>query len=146
MRSLSISIFMLMAAITSASAQGFFAYGGYVGGAHHIIEPAFSGFASASGVVIAHGSLPVISASTSGISAVSVTDSKISVTISDDGLSLIVAGAPAGSRYSIVAVDGRMVRTGRVTAAIPLESLSAGHYLLHVDGGSAFVYRFIKRR
>jgi len=57
----------------------------------------------------------------------------------ENGMDLSVSGHAAGSGYRIYTMDGRMVRNGSLTsspAAIVIQSMDAGTYILHVDGAA----------
>lgn len=146
MRTLLKSLLIIGAAIPgSAAAQSFLPYAGATGNAHYAIEPLAAGFTATDKAVLSHGSLPAISTYTSGIAAVAVPGSAVSISFSHDGRSLEVSGTAGAARYSVLAIDGRTLASGTLAdPRVDISALASGHYLLCVTepGAAPCVFKF----
>ncbi len=147
-RLLSIVAFLALA-IYGADARGFLPVGGFTPTSHYALETMASGFISANGTVLSHGSLPVAATYTSGVESVNDGEkSDISFLLSSDGLTLLVEGAADGCRCQIFGIDGRMLADFPLhDGAVDIARYPAGHYLLRLlpQGEAPAIHHFLKR-
>ncbi len=134
MRNFLKSLIIIGAAMPAgAAAQGFLPYAGAIGNAHYAVEPLAAGFTATDKAVVSHGTLPAISTYNSGVAAVAARGSEITISYAADGRSLRVAGAKGAARYTVLAIDGRVLATGNLAEpAVDISALASGHYLLCV--------------